>query len=59
MVDEIHKHDCPIFIQFVHAGPWLVKYEGMGNPERIAVSRIEEDELPERCLGSGQRAYDS
>jgi 2,4-dienoyl-CoA reductase (NADPH2) len=46
MVDEIHKYDCPIFIQFVHAGPWLVKYEGMGSPERIAVSRIEEDELP-------------
>src|SRR5512136_2494171 len=46
MVDEIHKHDCPIFIQFVHAGPWLVKYEGMGNPERIAVSRLEENEIP-------------
>jgi 2,4-dienoyl-CoA reductase (NADPH2) len=46
MVDEIHKYDCPIFIQYVHAGPWLVKYEGMGNPERIAVSRIEENELP-------------
>ena len=46
MVDEIHKYDCPIFVQFVHAGPWLVKYEGMGNPERIAVSRIEENELP-------------
>jgi 2,4-dienoyl-CoA reductase (NADPH2) len=46
MVDEIHKYDCPVFIQFVHAGPWLVKYEGMGNPERIAVSRLEENELP-------------
>jgi 2,4-dienoyl-CoA reductase (NADPH2) len=46
MVDEIHKYDCPIFIQFVHAGPWLVKYAGMGNPERIAVSRIEENDLP-------------
>jgi 2,4-dienoyl-CoA reductase (NADPH2) len=46
MVDEIHKYDCPIFIQYVHAGPWLVKYEGMGTPERVAVSRIEENELP-------------
>jgi 2,4-dienoyl-CoA reductase (NADPH2) len=46
MVDEIHRHDCPIFIQYVHAGPWLVKYEGMGNPERVAVSRIEKKDLP-------------
>ncbi|HEX2964828.1 MAG TPA: NADH:flavin oxidoreductase [Syntrophorhabdaceae bacterium] len=46
MVDEIHKYDCPIFIQFIHAGPWLVKYEGMGNPERIAVSRLAENEIP-------------
>jgi len=46
MVDEIHKYDCPVFIQFMHAGPWLEKYEGMGNPERVAVSRIEENDLP-------------
>jgi 2,4-dienoyl-CoA reductase (NADPH2) len=46
MVDEIHKYDCPVIVQFMHAGPWLEKYEGMGNPERLAVSRIEENELP-------------
>jgi 2,4-dienoyl-CoA reductase (NADPH2) len=46
MVDEIHKYDCPAFIQFMHAGPWLEKFEGMGSPERVAVSRIEENELP-------------
>jgi 2,4-dienoyl-CoA reductase (NADPH2) len=46
MVDEIHRYDCPVFIQFMHAGPWLEKFEGMGNPERVAVSRIEEKDLP-------------
>ena len=46
MVDEIHKYDCPVFVQFMHAGPWLERFEGMGNPERVAVSRIEEKDLP-------------
>ena len=46
MVDEIHKYDCPVFIQFMHAGPWLEKFEGMGIQERVAPSRIEADELP-------------
>jgi 2,4-dienoyl-CoA reductase (NADPH2) len=46
LVDAIHKYDCPVFIQFMHAGPWLVPYEGMGVPERVAPSTIREDELP-------------
>ena len=46
MIDEIHQYDCPVFVQFMHAGPWLEKFEGMGIQERVAPSRIEADELP-------------
>jgi 2,4-dienoyl-CoA reductase (NADPH2) len=46
LTEAIHKYDCPVFVQFMHAGPWLAKYEGMGVQERVAVSRINEEELP-------------
>ena len=46
LTEAVHKYDCPVFIQFVHAGPWLAKQEGVGPQERVAVSRLKADELP-------------
>jgi len=46
LIEAVHKYDCPIFIQFVHAGPWFAKQEGVGPKERVAVSRLEVNELP-------------
>ena len=46
LTEAVHKHDCPIFIQFMHSGPWLAKQEGVGPQERIAVSALNQEELP-------------
>jgi 2,4-dienoyl-CoA reductase (NADPH2) len=46
LAEAVHRYDCPIFIQFMHAGPWLVKQEGIGFQERIAASTLSTDELP-------------
>lgn len=46
LVDAVHKYDCPIFVQFMHAGPWLAKIEGLPPQERITPSTIRADELP-------------
>jgi 2,4-dienoyl-CoA reductase (NADPH2) len=46
LVDAVHKHDCPVFVQFMHAGPWLAKLPGLGPQERITASTIREDEYP-------------
>ena len=46
LVDAVHKYDCPIFVQFMHAGPWLAKLPGLGPQERITASTIRENEYP-------------
>jgi 2,4-dienoyl-CoA reductase (NADPH2) len=46
LTEVVHKYNCPVFIQFMHAGPWLAKQEGAGLQERIAVSALSKEELP-------------
>jgi 2,4-dienoyl-CoA reductase (NADPH2) len=46
LTEAVHRYDCPIFIQFMHAGPWLAKQEGIGFQERVAASTVGADELP-------------
>ncbi len=46
MVAEIHKHDCPVFVQLMHAGPWFAKLPGLGPQERITASTISEEDMP-------------
>ena len=46
MVAEVHKHDCPVFVQLMHAGPWLAKLPGLGPQERITASTIREEDMP-------------
>jgi 2,4-dienoyl-CoA reductase (NADPH2) len=46
LTEAVHRYDCPIFIQFMHAGPWLAKQEGIGFQERVAASTLRTDELP-------------
>jgi len=46
LTEAVHKHHCPIFIQFMHSGPWYAK-QGGGSPEgRVAVSALSQEELP-------------
>ena len=40
LVDEIHKYNCPAFVQLFNVGPWLPP------PLTIAASSIPEDEMP-------------
>jgi 2,4-dienoyl-CoA reductase (NADPH2) len=54
LTDAVHKYNCPIFIQFMHAGPWLVKQEGIDPHERVAVSALRADELPSDAWVSGK-----
>jgi 2,4-dienoyl-CoA reductase (NADPH2) len=42
----VHKHDCPIFVQLMHAGPWLAMLPGLGPQERITASTIAEEDMP-------------
>jgi 2,4-dienoyl-CoA reductase (NADPH2) len=42
----VHKHDCPVFVQLMHAGPWLAKLPGLGPQERITASTIAEEDMP-------------
>lgn len=42
----VHKHNCPVFVQLMHAGPWLAKLPGLGPQERITASTIAEEDLP-------------
>lgn len=46
LTEAIHQYHCPVFIQFMHAGPWLAKQEGIGPQERVAVSALTQEELP-------------
>jgi 2,4-dienoyl-CoA reductase (NADPH2) len=46
LTEAVHRYDCPVFMQFVHAGPWLAKQEGVGPQERVSVSRLKAEELP-------------
>jgi len=54
LAEEVHRHDCPIFIQLMHAGPWLVKQEGVGPQERVAVSALSPEELPSDAWVTGK-----
>ena len=38
LVDEIHKYDCPAFIQFYHRGPWGAIYRTVAT--RVAASAV-------------------
>jgi 2,4-dienoyl-CoA reductase (NADPH2) len=42
----VHQHDCPVFVQLMHAGPWLAKLPGLGPQERITASTIAEEDMP-------------
>ena len=46
MVAAVHKYDCPVFVQLMHAGPWLAKLPGLGPQERITASTISEEDMP-------------
>jgi 2,4-dienoyl-CoA reductase (NADPH2) len=54
LTEAVHQYDCPIFIQFMHAGPWLAMQEGIGPQERVAVSALRTDELPSDAWISGK-----
>jgi 2,4-dienoyl-CoA reductase (NADPH2) len=42
----VHEHGCPVFVQLMHAGPWLAKLPGLGPQERITASTISEEDQP-------------
>ncbi len=46
VVAAVHKYDCPVFVQLMHAGPWLAKLPGLGPQERITASTISEEDMP-------------
>ena len=39
LTDAVHKHDCKIFAQFYHRGPWGKEYQFIA--DRIAASAVE------------------
>ena len=44
LTDAVHKHDCPVFIQLFHSGPWHPKsWTGI---QPIAASALPKSELP-------------
>jgi 2,4-dienoyl-CoA reductase (NADPH2) len=51
LTKAVHKHGCPIFIQFYHSGPWFIPGEGgVEAGDRIAVSVLTEGDFPSREL---------
>jgi 2,4-dienoyl-CoA reductase (NADPH2) len=46
LVRRVHKYNCPIFVQIVHAGPWFGGNQGIDPGDRIAASPIPDNERP-------------
>ncbi len=46
MVDAIHEYDCPVFVQLMHAGPWMDDLPELGPQERITASTISAEDMP-------------
>jgi 2,4-dienoyl-CoA reductase (NADPH2) len=46
LVDVVHKHNCPIFIQLMHSGCWYSPDQDQDPGDRISPSALTKDELP-------------
>lgn len=47
LVEAVHKHGCPFFMQLMHSGPWFQPNMGFDEPgDRITPSAFTQDELP-------------
>lgn len=46
LTEAVHKHDCPVSIQFQHAGPWNPTGLLPKTRDTCAASTLTEDELP-------------
>jgi 2,4-dienoyl-CoA reductase (NADPH2) len=46
LVNVVHKHGCPFFIQLMHAGPWFAPEEEIEPAGRVASSTLTREELP-------------
>jgi 2,4-dienoyl-CoA reductase (NADPH2) len=45
LVDVVHKHGCPFFMQLMHSGPWFGDKE-IDPGDRVAPSTLTQEELP-------------
>jgi 2,4-dienoyl-CoA reductase (NADPH2) len=47
LVNVVHKHGCPFFMQLMHSGPWYQANMWSDGPgDRVAPSEFTKDELP-------------